>query len=309
MQRVLEKTYLFGMDITPRSEYRAHIAYLTKELELMMSDLQATKENLDKYFVLYNQESGQRHNCENDLIKVKSCKEELCKKNVALNAEVTNLRSGMEKLKQDLNKAEDRAQEYKDKFTLKSQELTELEAIRERECKQYEERIAKLERELRMQEQAYIEIATVHDEDKTKLEALMEATGCAPYPVVNIDKPIPDEVEVDVEETATSDEVEPTELPVMATAEEAEALLEGVEIPVSVESESQISEPEAVSSKVRTMTQEELETTVKRIFYGDDEGAYDLDDDDSTDAADEEPLPSSPLFEGKKTKRNKKHKR
>lgn len=262
----------------------------------MMSDLKATKENLDRYFSLFNQESGHRHALENDLIKVKSCKEELCKKNVALNAEATNLRSGMEKLKQDLNKAEDRAQECKDKFTLKSQELTELEAIRERECKQYEERIAKLERELRMQQQAYIEIATVHDEEKNKLEALMEATGCAPYPVVNIDKPIPDEVEADVEETATSDEVAPAELPGMVTAFE---MYDSV----------------VCMNKVH----QECMDKAEKLFYGDDDGACNLGDDEPTTMqneedenfpeADEVPLPSSPLFEGKKTKRNKKHKR
>lgn len=292
MTRILTSARFLCMDVTPRSEYRVHIAYLTKELELMRNDIKTTKENLDKYFSMYNQENGQRHALENELIKVKSCKEEIRKKNVALSAEATNLRSGMEKMQQDLNKAEDRAQEYKDKFTLKSQELTELEAIRERECKQYEERIAKLERELRAQQQAYIEIATVHDEEKNKLEALMEATGCAPCPtttgkplfrvpsaiqylVVDIDKTIPDRENVIVEAT-TSEELTPSELPRI----------------------------DACAERINEVHQECMDKAEK-LFYGDDDGECGI---TAVEEADEASLPSSPYYEGKKSK-HKKHNR
>lgn len=295
MTRILTSARFLGIDVTPRSEYRAHIAYLTKELQLMRDDIKTTKENLDKYFSLYNQENGQRHALENDLIKVKICKDEIREKNVAPSAEATNLRSGMEKMKQDLNKAEDRAQEYKDKFTLKSQELTELEAIRERESKQYEERIAKLERELRAQQQAYIEIATVHDEEKNKLEALMEATGCAPYPttpgkpqfrvpsaiqypVVDIDKTIPDEEEGLADEgIVVSTEFETKDLPGMAEAVEMDAFVVGM-------------------NKVH----QECMDKAEKLFYGDDDGECGI---TAVEEADEAPLPSSPYYEGAKPKR------
>ena len=191
MQRVLEKTYLFGMDITPRAEYRAHIEYLKAYIKGQAEYLKRAKADYSRWYDNYQTEANDHYATKAELLQVKRCKDSLIEKNKSLHSEVVNLDSYIEKLKADLRKAEDKVEEYKDKFTLKSQELTELEAIREREIKQYEARIAKLERELRMQEQAYIEIATVHDKDKGKLDALMEATGCTPYPVVNIDKPIP----------------------------------------------------------------------------------------------------------------------
>lgn len=297
--RALEKASLFGMDITPRAEYRAHIEYLNNKVSGLKLSLAQEREATESW----------KDKCmtqENELIGVRACKAGIRQKNVKLQEEAVNLRSGMEKLKQDLNKAEDRAQEYKDKFTLKSQELTELEAIRERESKQYEERIAKLERELRMQEQAYIEIATVHDEDKGKLDALMEATGCTPYPVVNIDKPIPslvgDVIIFDV--VSAADKITDEELPGMATVEEAQDFVDGMNA-----AHEEVQGMLATADEDKVVTQEELGAVEKQLFYGDDDGAYDLGEDEPTEVADEEPLPSSPLYEGKKTKRNKKHKR
>ena len=292
--RALEKASLFGMDITPRAEYREHIEYLNNKVSGLKLSLAQEREATESW----------KDKCmtqENELIGVRACKAGISQKNVKLQEEAVNLRSGMEKLKQDLNKAEDRAQEYKDKFTLKSQELTELEAICERESKRYEERIAKLERELRMQEQAYIEIATVHDEDKGKLDALMEATGCTPYPVVNIDKPIPSPID-DV--VSAADKITDEELPGMATVEEAQGFVDGMNA-----AHEEVQGLLASADEDKVVTQEELGAVEKLLFYGDDDGAYDLGEDEPTEIADEEPLPSSPLYEGKKTKRNKKHKR
>lgn len=297
--RALEKVSLFGMDITPRAEYREHIEYLNNKVSGLKLSLAQEREATESW----------KDKCmtqENELIGVRACKAGISQKNVRLQEEAVNLRSGMEKLKQDLNKAEDRAQEYKDKFTLKSQELTELEAIRERESKQYEERIAKLERELRMQEQAYIEIATVHDEDKGKLDALMEATGCTPYPEVNIDKPIPSPVEdvIIFDVVSAADKITDEELPGMATVEEAQDFVDGMNA-----AHEEVQGMLATAGEDKVVTQEKLGAVEKQLFYGDDDGAYDLGEDEPTEVADEEPLPSSPLYEGKKTKRNKKHKR
>lgn len=317
----LNKKTLLGMDITPRSEYRAHIEYLNAYIEEQAEDLKRAKADYGRWYDNYTTEVNDHYATKSELLQVKRCKEGLIEKNKSLHSEVVNLDSYIEKLKADLRKAEDKAEEQKDKYTLKSQELTELEALRDRERQAYEKRIAKLERELRMQEQAYIEIATVHDEDKNKLDALLEATGCAPYPVINIDKPIPSPTEevVIFEVVSAADEVSPTELPGMATAEEAEAIMEGVEIPESVETDTQIVEVEAVSVEAQAVTQEEFDTAVKPLYYGDDDGAYDLGEDEPTmmqdeeaenfPEADEEPLPSSPLYEGKHTKRSKKHKK
>ena len=314
--RELDKKTLLGMDITPRSEYRAHIEYLNAYIEEQAEDLKRAKADYSRWYDNYTTEVNDHYATKSELLQVKRCKDGLIEKNNSLQSEVVNLNSYIEKLKADLRKAEDKAEEQKDKYTLKSQELVELEVIRDRERQAYEKRIAKLERELRMQEQAYIEIATVHDEDKNRLDALLEATGCAPYPVINIDKPIPSPTEGVV---SAADEVTPTELPSMATAEEAEAIMEGVEIPESVEPDTQIVEVEAVSVKAQTVTQEEFDAAVKPLYYGDDDGAYDLGEDEPTTTqdeeaenfpeADEEPLPSSPLYEGKHTKRSKKHKK
>ena len=317
----LNKKTLLGMDITPRSEYRAHIEYLNAYIEEQAEDLKRAKADYGRWYDKYTTEVNDHYATKSELLQVKRCKEGLIEKNNSLQSEVVNLNSYIEKLKADLRKAEDKAEESKDRYTLKSQELTELEAIRDRERQAYEKRIAKLERELRMQEQAYIEIATVHDEDKNRLDALLEATGCAPYPVINIDKPIPSPTEevVIFEVVSAADEVTPTELPGMATAEEAEAIMEGVEIPESVEPDTQIVEVDAVSVEAQAVTQEEFDAAVKSLYYGDDDGAYDLGEDEPTTIqdeeaenfpeADEEPLPSSPLYEGKHTKRSKKHKK
>lgn len=311
----LNKKTLLGMDITSRSAYRAHIEYLNAYIEEQAEDLKRAKADYGRWYDNYHTEANDHYATKEKLQQVKRCKEGLTEKNNSLQYDVVNLSSYIEKLKANLRKAEDKAEEQKDKYTLKSQELTELEVIRDRERQAYEKRIAKLERELRMQEQAYIEIATVHDEDKNRLDALLEATGCAPYPVINIDKPIPSPTE---EVVSAADEVTPTELPGMATAEEAEAIMEGVEIPESVEPEPQIVEVEAVSVEAQAVTQEEFGAAVKPLYYGDDDGAYDLGDDPTTTQdeevenfpeADEEPLPSSPLYEGKHTKRSKKHKK
>lgn len=111
--------------------------------------------------------------------------------------------------------------------------------------------------------------------------------------MINIDKPIPSPTEevVIFEVVSAADEVTPTELPGMATAEEAEAIMENVEIPASE----------------------------SPLYYGDDDGAYDLGEDEpitiqdeeveNFPEADEEPLPSSPLYEGEHTKRSKRHKK
>ena len=291
--RELGKKTLLGMDITPRSEYRAHIEYLNAYIEGQAEDLKRAKADYSRWYDNYQTEANDHFATKEQLLQVKRCKDSLIEKNKSLHSEVVNLDSYIEKLKADLRKAEDKAEESKDRYTLKSQELTELEAIRDRERQAYEKRIAKLERELRMQEQAYIEIATVHDEDKNRLDALLEATGCAPYPVINIDKPIPSPTEevVIFEVVSAADEVTPTELPGMATVEEAEAIMEDVEIPASE----------------------------SPLYYGDDDGAYDLGEDEPTTMqdeevenfpeADEEPLPSSPLYEGEHTKRSKRHKK
>lgn len=314
--RELDKKTLLGMDITPRSEYRAHIEYLNAYIEEQAEDLKRAKADYGRWYDNYQTEANDHFATQEQLQQVKRCKEGLIEKNNSLQSEVVNLNSYIEKLKADLRKAEDKAEDSKDRYTLKSQELTELEVIRVRERQAYEKRIAKLERELRMQEQAYIEIATVHDEDKNRLDALLEATGCAPYPVINIDKPIPSPTE---EVVSAADEVTPTELPGMATVEEAEAIMEGVEIPESVEPDPQIVEVEAVSVEAQAVTQEEFDAAVKPLYYGDDDGAYDLGEDEPTTMqdeeaenfpeADEEPLPSSPLYEGKHTKRSKRHKK
>lgn len=317
----LNKKTLLGMDITSRSAYRAHIEYLNAYIEEQAEDLKRAKADYGRWYDNYTTEVNDHYATKSELLQVKRCKEGLIEKNNSLQSEVVNLNSYIEKLKANLRKAEDKAEESKDRYTLKSQELTELEAIRDRERQAYEKRIAKLERELRMQEQAYIEIATVHDEDKNRLDALLEATGCAPYPVINIDKPIPSPTEevVFFEVVSAADEVTPTELPGMATAEEAEAIMEGVEIPESVEPDTQIVEVEAVSVEAQAVTQEEFDAAVKPLYYGDDDGAYDFGEDEPTmmqaeeaenfPEADEEPLPSSPLYEGKHTKRSKKHKK
>lgn len=306
----LNKKTLLGMDITSRSAYRAHIEYLNAYIEEQAEDLKRAKADYGRWYDNYQTEASGHFATKEKLKQVKCCKEGLIEKNNSLQSEVVNLNSYIEKLKANLRKAEDKAEE-----------LTELEAIRDRERQAYEKRIAKLERELRMQEQAYIEIATVHDEDKNRLDALLEATGCAPYPVINIDKPIPSPTEevVIFEVVSAADEVTPTELPGMATAEEAEAIMEGVEIPESVEPEAQIVEVEAVSVEAQAVTQEEFDAAVKPLYYGDDDGAYDLGEDEPTTMqdeeaenfpeADEEPLPSSPLYEGKHTKRSKRHKK
>lgn len=318
--RELDKKALLGMDITPRSEYRAHIEYLNAYIEEQAEDLKRAKADYSRWYDKYTTEVNDHFATKEQLAKVKCCKEGLIEKNNSLQFDVVNLSSYIEKLKANLRKAEDKAEEQMDRYTFKSQELTELEVIRDRERQEYEKRIAKLERELRMQEQAYIEIATVHDEDKNRLDALLEATGCAPYPVINIDKPIPSPTEevVIFEVVSAADEVTPTELPGMATEEEAEAIMEGVEIPESVEPEPQIVEVEAVSVEAQAVTQEEFDAAVKTLYYGDDDGAYDLGDDPTTTQdeevenfpeADEEPLPSSPLYEGKHTKQSKKHKK
>lgn len=306
----LDKKTLLGMDITSRSEYRAHIEYLNAYIEEQAEDLKRAKADYGRWYDNYQTEASDHFATKEKLKQVKCCKEGLIEKNNSLQYEVVNLNSYIEKLKADLRKAEDKAEE-----------LTELEAIRDRERQAYEKRIAKLERELRMQEQAYIEIATIHDEEKNKLDSLLEATGCAPYPVINIDKPIPSPTEevVIFEVVSAADEVTPTELPGMATAEEAEAIMEGVEIPESVEPDPQIVEMEAVSDEAQAVIQEEFDAAVKPLYYGDDDGAYDLGEDEPTTMqdeeaenfpeADEEPLPSSPLYEGKHTKRSKKHKK
>lgn len=291
--RELDKKTLLGMDITSRSEYRAHIEYLNNKVFGLKLSLAQEREATESWQDKYQTEANDHFATKEQLLQVKRCKEGLIEKNKTLHSEVVNLDSYIEKLKADLRKAEDKAEESKDKYTLKSQELTELEAIRDRDRQAYEKRIAKLERELRMQEQAYIEIATIHDEEKNKLDSLLEATGCAPYPVINIDKPIPSPTEevVIFEVVSAADEVTPTELPGMATVEEAEAIMDGVEIPASE----------------------------SPLYYGDDDGAYDLGEDEPTTMqdeevenfpeADEEPLPSSPLYEGEHTKRSKRHKK
>lgn len=306
----LNKKTLLGMDITSRSAYRAHIEYLNAYIEEQAEDLKRAKADYSRWYDNYHTEASDHFATKEKLKQVKCCKEGLIEKNNSLQSEVVNLNSYIEKLKANLRKAED-----------KVEELTELEAIRDRERQAYEKRIAKLERELRMQEQAYIEIATVHDEDKNRLDALLEATGCAPYPVINIDKPIPSPTEevVFFEVVSAADEVTPTELPGMATAEEAEAIMEGVEIPESIEPDTQIVEVEAVSVEAQAVTQEEFDAAVKPLYYGDDDGAYDLGEDEPTTMqdeeaenfleADEEPLPSSPLYEGKHIKRSKRHKK
>lgn len=301
----LDKKTLLGMDITSRSEYRAHIEYLNAYIEEQAEDLKRAKADYGRWYDNYQTEASDHFATKEKLKQVKCCKEGLIEKNNSLQYEVVNLNSYIEKLKADLRKAEDKAEE-----------LTELEAIRDRERQAYEKRIAKLERELRMQEQAYIEIASIHDEEKNKLDALLEATGCAPYPVINIDKPIPSPTE---EVVSAADEVTPTELPGMATAEEAEAIMEGVEIPESVETDTQIVEVEAVLVEAQAVIQEEFDAAVKPLYYGDDDGAYDLGEDEPTmmqdeeaenfPEADEEPLPSSPLYEGKHPKRSRKHKK
>lgn len=304
--RALEKASLFGMDITPRAEYREHIEYLNAYIKGQAEDLKRAKADYGRWYDNYQTEVNDHYATKAELLQVKRCKDSLIEKNKSLHSEVVNLDSYIEKLKADLRKTEDKAEEYKDKFTLKSQELTELEAIRERESKRYEERIAKLERELRMQEQAYIEIATVHDEDKGKLDALMEATGCTPYPVVNIDKPIPSPIDdaVICDVVSAADKITDEKLPGMATVEEAQGFVDGLN--AAHEEEQGLL---ATANEDKVVTQEEFRAVEKQLFYGDDDGAYDLGEDEPTEIADEEPLPSSPLYEGKKTKRNKKHKR